>query len=38
VVFRWAGWTASTKEIPQDKMADASFVENAVNVPGPYKP
>jgi len=37
-VFRWAGWTAYTTEIPQDKMADASFAENAVKVLGPFKP
>jgi NitT/TauT family transport system substrate-binding protein len=37
-VFRWAGWTAYTTEIPQDKMADTSFVENAVKVLGPFKP
>jgi len=37
-VFRWAGWTAYAAEIPQDKMADASFAENAVKVLGPFKP
>lgn len=37
-VFRWAGWTTYTTEIPQDKMADSSFVENAVKVLGPFKP
>lgn len=37
-VYRWAGWTAYTTEIPQDKMADPSFVEYAVKVLGPYKP
>ena len=37
-VFRWAGWTTYTTEIPQDKMADSSFVENALKVLGPFKP
>jgi len=37
-IFRWAGWTNYTIEIPQDKMADTSFTANAVKVLGPYKP
>jgi NitT/TauT family transport system substrate-binding protein len=37
-VFRWAGWTAYTTEVPLDKMADTSFEENAVRVLGPFKP
>jgi NitT/TauT family transport system substrate-binding protein len=37
-IFRWAGWTNYTTEIPQDKMADPSFAANAVKVLGPYKP
>ena len=37
-VFRWAGWTNYTTVIPQDKMADSSFEENAVKVLGPFKP
>lgn len=37
-VFRWAGWTAYTSVIPPEKMADTSFVDNAVKVLGPYKP
>jgi len=37
-VFRWAGWTNYTNMIPQDKMVDSSFEENAVKVLGPYKP
>ena len=37
-IFRWAGWTNYTTEIPQEKMADTSFTANAVKVLGPYKP
>ena len=37
-IFRWAGWTNYTTEIPQDKMADASFAANAVKILGPFKP
>ncbi len=37
-IFRWAGWTNYTTEISQEKMADASFVANALKVLGPYKP
>jgi len=37
-VFRWAGWTNYTAVIPQDKMVDPSFEENAVKVLGPFKP
>jgi hypothetical protein len=37
-VYRWAGWTTYTSVIPPEKMADPSFVENAVRVLGPYKP
>jgi NitT/TauT family transport system substrate-binding protein len=37
-VFRWAGWTNYTAVIPQDKMVDSSFEENAVRVLGPFKP
>ncbi|MEW6267592.1 MAG: ABC transporter substrate-binding protein [Thermodesulfobacteriota bacterium] len=37
-IFRWAGWTNYTDVISQDKMADPSFVENAVKVLGPFKP
>ncbi len=37
-VFRWAGWTNYTNVIPQDKMVDSSFEENAVKVLGPFKP
>jgi NitT/TauT family transport system substrate-binding protein len=37
-VFRWAGWTNYTAVIPQDKMVDSSFEENAVKVLGPFKP
>ena len=37
-IFRWAGWTNYTTEIPQEKMADASFAANAVKVLGPFKP
>jgi len=37
-VYRWAGWTTYTSVIPPEKMADTSFVENAVRVLGPYKP
>ncbi len=37
-VFRWAGWTNYTTVIPQDKMVDSSFEENAVKVLGPFKP
>jgi len=37
-IFRWAGWTNYTTEIPQEKMADDSFAANAVKVLGPYRP
>ena len=37
-IFRWAGWTNYTTEIPQEKMADTSFAANAVKILGPYKP
>jgi NitT/TauT family transport system substrate-binding protein len=37
-IFRWAGWTTYSTEIPLGKMADTSFQENAVKVLGPYKP
>jgi NitT/TauT family transport system substrate-binding protein len=37
-VFRWAGWTNYTTVIPQERMADLSFGENAVKVLGPFKP
>jgi ABC-type nitrate/sulfonate/bicarbonate transport system substrate-binding protein len=37
-IFRWAGWTNYAAEIAEEKMADASFVANAVKVIGPYKP
>lgn len=37
-IFRWAGWTNYATEIPQEKMADASFAAHAVKVLGPYKP
>lgn len=37
-IFRWAGWTNYTTEIPEDKMIDASFGANAVRVLGAFKP
>jgi NitT/TauT family transport system substrate-binding protein len=37
-IFRWAGWTDYTAVIPEDKMANSSFVDNAVQVLGPFKP
>jgi len=37
-IFRWAGWTDYTAIITEDKMADSSFVDNAVKVLGPFKP
>jgi len=37
-VFRWAGWTNYTTVIPQEKMADSSFTEQALKVLGPFKP
>lgn len=37
-VFRWAGWTNYTIEIPEGNMANPSFVENAVKILGPFKP
>lgn len=37
-VFRWAGWTEYTAMIPQDKMVDLSFVDNAAKVLGPFRP
>lgn len=37
-IFRWAGWTNYTTVIPQEKMADPSFAEQAVKVLGPFKP
>jgi NitT/TauT family transport system substrate-binding protein len=36
-IFRWAGWTNYTAVIPQDKMADPSFAEQAVKALGPFK-
>jgi NitT/TauT family transport system substrate-binding protein len=36
-IFRWAGWTDYTEVIPEDKMADSSFEENAVKVLGPFE-
>jgi len=37
-ILRWAGWTNYTAVIPQDKMADPSFSEQAVKVLGYFKP
>jgi hypothetical protein len=37
-VYRWAEWTTYTSVIPPEKMADTSFVENAIKVLGPFKP
>ena len=37
-VFRWAGWTNYTTVIPQERMADPSFAEQAEKVLGPFKP
>lgn len=37
-VFRWAGWTEYTAVIPEDKMADAAFADNAVKTLGAFKP
>ena len=37
-VFRWAGWTEYTTVIPEDKMADSTFVNSAVQSLGPFKP
>ena len=37
-VFRWAGWTNYTSPIPQARMADPSFAEQAVRALGPFQP
>jgi NitT/TauT family transport system substrate-binding protein len=37
-VFRWAGWTSYHAVIPDEKMADLSFVENTIKVLGLFKP
>lgn len=37
-IFRWAGWTEYTTVIPEDKMADSTFVNSAVKSLGPFKP
>ncbi|MBI5304253.1 MAG: ABC transporter substrate-binding protein [Chloroflexi bacterium] len=37
-VFRAEGWTDYTNVIAADKMADTSFVDNAVKVLGAFKP
>jgi NitT/TauT family transport system substrate-binding protein len=37
-IFRWAGWTNYTTVIPQERMADLSFAEQAVKGLGPFKP
>ncbi len=33
-IFRWAGWTDYSNVIPDDKMVDVSYEENAVKVLG----
>ncbi len=37
-IFRWAGWTDYANVIPDDKMADTSFVDNAAKVLGEFQP
>jgi NitT/TauT family transport system substrate-binding protein len=37
-VFRWAGWTNYNTVIPQERMADLSFAEQAEKVLGSFKP
>ena len=37
-IFRWAGWTNYTTPIPQERMADPSFAEQAVKALGRFKP
>jgi NitT/TauT family transport system substrate-binding protein len=37
-IFRWAGSTNYTAAIPQERMADPSFVELAAKALGPFKP
>ena len=37
-IFRWAGWTDYTALIPEDKMVNSSFGENAVQELGPFTP
>lgn len=37
-IFRWAGWTDYTAVIPEDKMVNSSFADDAVQALGPFKP
>ena len=37
-IFRWAGWTSYASVIPQERMADTSFAEQAVKALGPFRP
>lgn len=37
-IYRWAGWTDYVAVIPEDKMADSTFVDHAVKTLGPFKP
>jgi NitT/TauT family transport system substrate-binding protein len=37
-IFREAGWTNYTTAIPQERMVDLSYAEQALKVLGPFKP